>query len=283
MDVSTQQPLSSIKASWDGINVEYGCLNACGEFDVFMPRHSISVAFAPHDRVTWSVDGASSQTTALPPGSVFLFSDHDFVWHHRERQSEYIHMILDAELLNKVASECGLYTNVEIEHRVIFADPTILQIAQLFKSEVLNHGGLASKLYTESLRNLLAVHLLRNYSGLVIKPTVGQSSLLSDHQLKQIKDFIEDCLAEELTIADMAAVVHMSQFHFARAFKAAIGESPHRYLTQRRMERARVLLSVTRLSVAEVAHRVGLANKSHFLAQFHKATGMTPKAYRNCF
>ena len=248
-----------------------------------MPRHSISVAFAPHDRVTWSVDGAASQTTALPPGSVFLFSSHDFVWHHRERQSEYIPLMLDAELLNQVASECGLSANVEIEHRVIFADPTILQVAQLFKSEVLNDGELASKLYTESLRNLLAVHLLRNYSGSVVKPAVVQDSPIGGHQLKQLKDFIEEHLAEELTIADMAAVVHMSQFHFARAFKAALGESPHRYLTQRRMEWARVLLSVTRLPVAEVAHRVGFANKSHFLAQFRKATGMTPKAYRDCF
>lgn len=282
MEFSTQQPVfSSLKALWDGITVEYGCRNTLGEFDVFMPKHSISVAFSPHDRVTWSIDGASSQTTALPPGSVFLFSSHDFVWHYRERKSEYIHMMLDAALLNQVASECGLTTNVEIEQRVIFADPTILQVAQLFKSEVFNDGGLARKLYTESLRNLLAVHLLRNYSGSVVKPAV--QDIIGAHQIKQLKDFIEDRLAEGLTIADMADVVHMSQFHFARAFKAAIGESPHRYLTQRRMERARVLLSVTRLSVAEVAQRVGFANKSHFLAQFRKATGMTPKAYRDCF
>lgn len=237
--VSAQQPFSSsLKASWDGITVEYGCLNANGEFDVVMPRHAVSVAFAPHDRVTWSVDGASSQTTALLPGSVFLFSSHDFVWHYRERKSEYIHMILDPQFLNQVASECGLSTNVEIDHRVIFADPTILQVAQLFKSEVIN-GGLAGKLYTESLRNLVAVHLLRNYSGSVVKPALVQNGPLDDLKLKQLKNFIEDHLALELTIADMAAVVHMSQFHFARTFKAAAGQPPHRYLTERRMERAK--------------------------------------------
>ncbi len=107
--------------------------------------------------------------------------------------------MLDAALIKQVASECGLTTNVEIEHRVIFADHTILQVAQLFKSEVFNDGGLARKLYTESLRNLLAVHLLRNYSGLVVKPAVVQDSLIGDHQIKQLKDFIEDLLAEGLT------------------------------------------------------------------------------------
>ena len=279
--VSTQPSSLHLKAEWDGITVEYGCLNAIGEFDFAMPKHAISVAFAPHDRVTWSVDGGTTQTTALPAGSVFIYSSRDFVWHQRERESEYINMMLDPQVLNQVASENGLSTPVKIEHRVIFPDPTILHIAQLFKSEV-NSGGLAGKLYTESLRNLLAVHLLRNYTGAVEKPTLDDSPL-DALKLNQVKDFIEERLAEDLSIADMAAVVHMSQFHFARAFKTATGQSPHRYLTQRRMEQAKVLLSVTRLSVAEVAYRVGFYNTSHFTAQFRKATGTTPKAYRDSY
>lgn len=279
--VSTQPPASTLKAEWDDITVEYSYMNALGEFDVVMPRHAVSVAFAPHDHVTWSVDEASSQTTALPPGSVFLFSSHDFVWHHRERASEYIHMMLDQKLLNRIACEGGLPTPVKIEHRVIFPDPTILQVAQLFKSEV-ESGGLAGKLYTESLRNLLAVHLVRNYTSAAVKPKL-EDGPLDALRLNQVKDFIEERLAEDLTIADMAAVVHMSQFHFARAFKAATGTPPHRYLTTRRMERAKVLLSVTRLSVAEVTYRVGFDNKSHFISQFRKATGTTPKAYRDSF
>jgi len=279
--VSTQPSSLHLKAEWDGITVEYGCLNAIGEFDFAMPKHAISVAFAPHDRVTWSVDGGTTQTTALPAGSVFIYSSRDFVWHQRERESEYINMMLDPQVLNQVASENGLSTPVKIEHRVIFPDPTILHIAQLFKSEV-NSGGLAGKLYTESLRNLLAVHLLRNYTGALEKPTLDDSPL-NALKLNQVKDFIEERLAEDLSIADMAAVVHMSQFHFARAFKTATGESPHRYLTQRRMEQAKVLLSVTRLSVAEVAYRVGFYNTSHFTAQFRKATGTTPKAYRDTY
>ena len=279
--VSTQPSSLHLKAEWDGITVEYGCLNAIGEFDFAMPKHAISVAFAPHDRVTWSVDGGTTQTTALPAGSVFIYSSRDFVWHQRERESEYINMMLDPQVLNQVASENGLSTPVKIEHRVIFPDPTILHIAQLFKSEV-NSGGLAGKLYTESLRNLLAVHLLRNYTGALEKPTLDDSPL-NALKLNQVKDFIEERLAEDLSIADMAAVVHMSQFHFARAFKTATGESPHRYLTQRRMEQAKVLLSVTRLSVAEVAYRVGFYNTSHFTAQFRKATGTTPKAYRDSY
>ncbi|MGB3650466.1 MAG: hypothetical protein WBA41_04545 [Rivularia sp. (in: cyanobacteria)] len=70
-----QLPSLIKKASWDGVSVEYGLLDAVGEFDFAMPKQAISIAFAPHDRVTWSVDGGSSQTTALPAGSAFVYGD----------------------------------------------------------------------------------------------------------------------------------------------------------------------------------------------------------------
>lgn len=71
----TQLPSSIKKASWNGVDVEYGLLDAVGEFDFAMPKHAISIAFAPHDKVTWSVDGGASKTTALPAGSAFVYGD----------------------------------------------------------------------------------------------------------------------------------------------------------------------------------------------------------------
>lgn len=200
--------LSTLTRQWEGMSVEYSYMRAIGEFDFAMPKNTISVAFAPHDRVTWSVDGAASQITALPPGSVFLYSGHDFVWHYREQISEYINITLDQQLLNQVAAENSLSSPVEIEYRVIFPDATILHVAQLLKSEVIK-GGIAGKVYTESLRNLLMIHLLRNYSRGLVKPQL-ENKLLNTFKFYQVKNFIEDHLAEDLTIADMAAVVHVS-------------------------------------------------------------------------
>jgi AraC family transcriptional regulator len=158
------QKAAMLKVEWNGLIVEYGRLEDVGEFDFAMPKYAISVAFAPHDRVTWSIDGGKSQTTALPAGSVFVYSSREFVWHCREKKSEYINLMLEPQLINRLAAESGLATFVELEHRVIFPDSTILHVAQLLKSEVIS-GGLAGNVYVESLRNLLAVHLLRNYGG----------------------------------------------------------------------------------------------------------------------
>ncbi|NJO79543.1 MAG: helix-turn-helix transcriptional regulator [Cyanobacteria bacterium RM1_2_2] len=274
------QPSLFLTKEWQDITVEYGLLESVGDFDFAMPKHAISVAFLPRERVTWSVDG-TKQTTALPAGSTFLYGNREFVWHHREKVSEYVTIYLDPNYLQQIAIENDLPAETKLTHRVIFPDPTILQVAHLFKGELLN-AGLAGNLFAESLKNVLAVHLLRHYceSGIPQKKLALLSSGLDAVKLKQVEAYIEDHLAEEIAVEDMAALVPMSQFHFARAFKAATGETPHKYLTYRRIERAKVLLTVTKLAIAEVAYRVGFSNQSHFTAHFRKATGVTPKDYR---
>ncbi|MFM7427666.1 MAG: AraC family transcriptional regulator, partial [Elainella sp.] len=212
--------LAILKSEWDGLTVEYGRLEAVGEFDFAMPKQGLSIAFAPHETVVWSVDG-NRQSTSLPAGSVFIYGDREFVWHRRTKPSEYVNLSLDPALLVKIAAESGLPAATEVEHRVIFQDPTILHVAQLLRSEVVS-GGLAGNLYVESLRNLLAVHLLRNHTRTVtrtvVKPATGN---LDGLQLKQLQDYIESHLTEELSLATLAAQIPISQFHFARAFKAA--------------------------------------------------------------
>jgi AraC family transcriptional regulator len=275
-------PASSaiVTQTWAGITVEYGRLHEVGEFDFAMPKQCISVAFAPHDRVTWSIDGGARQTTPLPAGSAFIYGGREFTWHQRDRVSEYVNLMLEPSWLNTMAIANGLPADVCLDRRVIFVDPTILHVAQLLRSEV-KQGGLGGNLYVESLRNLLAIHLLRNYSQTapITKPPAVAIDRL---QLKQIEDYIEANLAENLTITDLAASIHISQFHFARAFKSATGEPPHRYITNRRIERAKVLLAATKLSVFDIADRVGFSNQSHFTAQFRKLVGATPKQYRDC-
>jgi AraC family transcriptional regulator len=267
-----------LKHEWAGLVVEYGQLDAVGEFDFAMPKQGVSVAFTPHEEVIWSVDGGARQNTGLPAGSVFIYGDCEFVWHRRVKSSEYVNVTLDPTVLQGIASDSGLPSTVDVEHRVIFQDPTILHVAQLLKGEVLS-GGVAGTLYAESLRNLLAVHLLRNHTQTTVKPATGDSPL-EGLKLKYLKDYIEDHLGEELAIATLAALIPISQFHFARAFKAATGEPPHRYILNRRMERAKALLAVPQLTIAEVAYQVGFANQSHFTAQFRKAIGLTPKQFR---
>jgi AraC family transcriptional regulator len=276
---NTDNKASMYKAEWNDLVIEYGCLDKIGSFDFVMPNNAISIAFTPHEKVTWSVDGGKQQTTALPAGSVFLYSGREFVWHQRYKESEYMNLLLEPTLLRRLANDSGLSSNIELEHKVIFPDATILHVAQLLKSEAIS-GGLAGNLYVESLRNLLSLHLLRNYTTGIAKTPQLETGAIGAFKFKQIKDYIEDNLASELSIETIANLVPMSQFHFARAFKSLTGEPPHRYILQRRIERAKVLLKVTQYSAAEIAYQVGFSNPSHFTSQFRKIVGATPKHFR---
>jgi AraC family transcriptional regulator len=73
--------------------------------------------------------------------------------------------------------------------------------------------------------------------------------------------------------------VHLSPYHFARAFKAAAGLTPHRYVTRCRVDEAKRLLTTRRLTVDAVARRVGFANGSHLARAFRRLEGVTPSAF----
>ena len=124
-----------------------------------------------------------------------------------------------------------------------------------------------------------AVNLLRNHATTQpIVPTYEGG--LPSHQLRQIIDYVEAHLDQEIKLETLAQLLKMSQFHFSRLFKQAIGLSPHQYLIQQRVERAKHLLKTSDRLIVEVALECGFNSHSHLSKQFRQLTGVTPKAYR---
>ncbi len=99
-------------------------------------------------------------------------------------------------------------------------------------------------------------------------------------KLRLATRYIDQNLPNSLTLAELAATVEMNPQYFARTFKKAVGLSPHRYIIEKRIERAKSLLETTELPLVEVACRVGFTTQSHFTTVFHRVTGMTPREYR---
>jgi AraC family transcriptional regulator len=97
---------------------------------------------------------------------------------------------------------------------------------------------------------------------------------------RRVADFVESHLESPLTVGDLAAVAGLSVFHFARVFKQSAGESPHVFVLRRRIERAKRLLSQSRLPLREIAPACGFSSQSHLTARFRKLTGVTPRGYR---
>ena len=85
---------------------------------------------------------------------------------------------------------------------------------------------------------------------------------------------------EAIDRCDLAQVVHMSPYHFARMFKQATGQPPHVYITAQRMDQAKNLLGNSELSLVQVASNVGYQTQAHFTGVFHKHVGITPRTFR---
>ena len=103
---------------------------------------------------------------------------------------------------------------------------------------------------------------------------------LDPRRLARVFDLIEANLGAELTLDEVAAVAAFSPFHFARSFRAATGWAPHRYVTIRRLERARALLLRGDTSVVAIAAAVGFSNVSHFRRLFRRDLGVLPSEVR---
>jgi len=200
---------------------------------------------------------------------------------HLEHQGEvrHLHLYLSPRLIQKIATEVGLNPDsVQFIDAFGITDPQIETIALSFLSE-LRFGGLGGKVYAESLANLLVVHLLRHHSSVKL-PSLPRHVGLPRMILKQVIDYIEEHLAEDLSLSDLAAVANLSPYHFARLFKMSTGLAPHQYVIHRRIERAKLLLSTTNWSLTTIAHAVGCASESHLALHFKRLTGLPPKQYR---
>ena len=218
-------------------------------------------------------------------GMVWLCPDgvsEDMLQHYGDVE-ESIHLYLPESLLSRTALQ---EVDVDFDKLTMrcesgIRDPLIEQIAWAIRAEMIKPE-LAGKMMVESLALALGVHLIRNYSNLkpASAPLPAARGALEPRRYQRVIDFIETNLGEYLTIEALANEACLSPFHFARAFKAATGVTPHAYLTERRNEKAKSLIAEGRVPFAEIAFRCGFSSQAYFTTWFKRNVGVTPGAYR---
>ena len=195
-------------------------------------------------------------------------------------EDNYLQIRITSRFIQQVAKEALEMNSDRLELLGEFQtrDPQIEAIALMLLRE-LQQKNTSSQLYIESLANVLAVHLIRQYATDPQKLPIYQGGL-PQRQLLQVLNYIDDHLQQQIKLADLAALVNMSQFYFCHQFKQAMGITPYQYLLQQRIERAKQLLKHSDRSIMEIAVMCGFNSHSHLSKQFRQLTGMTPKTYR---
>ena len=129
------------------------------------------------------------------------------------------------------------------------------------------------------LMSILSQMLIK--AGTDLQPNTAVA--LPQWRLKRVKQFVDGHLGKEISLDDLADAAGLSRRHFARSFRQELGETPHRWLMQQRLEKAKEQLAETNASLCEIAESCGFSSQSHLTTALKQSAGMTPHRWRQHF
>ncbi|WP_291298594.1 helix-turn-helix domain-containing protein [Elioraea sp.] len=238
-----------------------------------MTDHVIVLHLSGDDEIETDI-GGRMRGYRLTPGQVGIMPAMQPSTWRLNGQAGFLHLYLPQSTLAGYAQEAGVADRLRPGFGL--DDPFLAALLARIGNASLHRVPL-DRLLCESIERVTALHLLSTYGESRID---AGTATMPPRRLRAVRAWVEEKLAEEMTLDDLAAAAGMSRFHFARAFRAATGVSPWRYVTERRIARARDLLLGSDMPVGSVAAAVGFATASHFAQAFRALTGEAPTAFR---
>ncbi|HEY9626811.1 MAG TPA: AraC family transcriptional regulator [Coleofasciculaceae cyanobacterium] len=262
----------------DSVHIVHACVGETVFQEAKNPLLKVAIPFGQASiHACWQTAAGQQKWQHVRAGHVSIMPaamPYETNWQCR---AEILILCLQPQLLATLAEELAMGDRLEIIEHWTAHDLLIQQLGLDLRAEL--QRGSPSLLYIDACAIVLATHLLRQYSTaqpLALKPVEG----MTHARTAQIKAYIHENLESELSLAELAQVVNMNLYRFARTFKQTFGISPHQYVLKQRIERARFLLAHTDLTLQAISYQLGFSSQSHFTTAFRRAVGVTPKAFR---
>ena len=199
-------------------------------------------------------------------------------WEMKERDTGLV-LSLSPALMRSVAEHCDLDpARVEIRNRFQVRDPQLENVAWALKAEI-EWGYTSGRLYLDSLALAAASRLVLSHSSAAREPG-ARTGGMPDRVLRNVVAYIEENLARDMTLGELAAVAGLSVTHFRSLFRESAGLPVHQYVIRRRVERAKELLAGTKLPISRIAAETGFAHQSHLARHMRRVLGVSPRALR---
>lgn len=168
----------------------------------------------------------------------------------------------------------------ELAPRVGYPDTLLHRLVERLAGQA-HRDGAAATLFRQSLVQTMQLHICEHYPAQSRPARADDVARHLDLRAQQIVvDYLHSELDSRIDLEELAALVDMTANVFLSAFSAAFGTTPHQYLIEQRMERAKALLLGSRASITNISASVGFSNPSHFATTFKQRVGVTPTAYR---
>jgi AraC family transcriptional regulator len=274
---STLTRPSSIPLGWRGLAVERRAIQPTEKPELAIDYHFLLLWTAQAEGETERKPGAFSSyrklpntITACPPG-IRPATRSAMV-------QEVVACVISPEFLLGVEAELDLRPTGPIQELYGTDDVALRDLLLLLTGEA-EAGGANGSVYAESLSTALATRLL--FVGRSLQQPKGpESSPLPRRILRRVIDRMEAGLDADLTLAVLASESGYSRTHFTRMFKAATGQTPHRYLLELRLRKAQSMLTDRATPLIDIALACGFSSHAHLSAAFRSHFGVAPSAYR---
>lgn len=258
----------------DAFSLEWCCREA-GECDFELEHHMLAMTLGRPRRTAIRLNGGRTQQVTMRPGETRFLPAGTTAW-VRWEAGETALLFLDPALVEAIGA--AMPGPVVLRPWLQRRDPLLESLLHALKDEGEAATG-AGRVYVEALVVALVGRLATLHRSDASALPPAREGLAPDI-LRAVLAHIDAHLDERVELTALARLAGLSAFHFARAFQRATGRPPHRHLLERRIERARQLLGVRDLSVADIAYAVGFSSQSHFTTTFGRLTGMTPTEFR---
>ena len=231
--------------------------------------------------VTRKITGSPLERALIGPRGITLTPGSAIAtWRHSGRPEilqVYIRQATYAAVVNEMYG-CDV-SAAQIVPRLGVQDPLLEQLC-LAISAALRNGTVRDGLYTDTLAQMIAVHIARQHSSRSRAMWLPGTEAIAGSKVGRLIDFIEENLDRDLSLEVLAAEVSLNSLYLPRAFKKVLGQTPHQYVLRRRIERARGLLSNTDMPIVDVALTTGFSSQSHLSNWFLRITGVSPASFR---
>ena len=275
-----EEPLISSAANkWTGLRLERHHLQGPSESKGVIDGFQICCNLSGPVPAEWLIGGLW-RCASLNEGDLCVATHGEFrsvVWRN---SYELLLISISPTLIAEVSEQAGSIRPMELAAQLAFRDLNIGNICRLLLADTVA-GTPAGPLYGEHLACALTMDLVRQFGQVRPQAHVTGSSLPGP-VLKRVCELIEARLHAPIGLQDLAREANMSRFHFSRMFHNSTGQSPYRYLTKRRIERAKEMFS-RGCSEDEVARDSGFSSPSHLGSLFRRYVGVTPRKFRSSF
>jgi AraC family transcriptional regulator len=267
---------SSSGRGWKGFGVALLGISAGTHRIPAVPHHRIGVHVGPPvmarclcEQRRYARVQAHGDADVIPAGLEGQWTD--------ESDCTILSMWISESFTRKTLEQLELKSGVaEIRPQLQMRDPRFQHLAWALQAE-LEAGDASDPLFVESIFSAMVVRLAGNAGSNGIALLEGRRRTLAPRTATSVIDFIESNLDQRLTLDELAGLAQLSVPHFKVLFRETLGMPVHRYVVQRRVERAKALLLQGKLSASQVALETGFSHQSHMAHWMNRLLGLTPR------